>query len=108
LKSIVLLDRYAVLFQRAELTVVTMPVLIFRPEQSELPGEAHAFALPAELPRKPEFRIIPGCHVMFIDVCLPEQWATSADGCQGPAAADRAAGHREIETQISALFHTHL
>jgi predicted dienelactone hydrolase len=104
LKAIVLLDPFAVLFQRAELTAVTMPVLIFRPEQSELPGEANAFALAGELPRKPEFRIIAGGHFIFTDVCGPELRATAPELCQDPVGVDRAAAHAGIEARIGAFF----
>lgn len=108
LKAIVLLDPYAVLFQRAELTAVTMPVLIFRPEQSELPGEANAFALVNALPNKPQFQMIPGGHFIFIDVCVPELRASSPEVCQDPPGVDRATVHAAIDTQIATFFRNNL
>lgn len=108
LKAIVLLDPYVVLFQRAELTSVTMPVLIFRPEQSELPGEANAFALVNALPNKPQFQMIPGRHFIFIDVCVPELRADSPEVCQDPPGVDRATVHAVIDTQIATFFRNNL
>lgn len=108
LKAIALLDPYAVLFQRAELAAVTMPVLIFRPDQSEMPGEANAFALADALPHKPKFQIIPGRHFIFTDVCVPELRAKSPEVCQDPAGVDRAAVHAEIEAQIATFFRGNL
>lgn len=108
LKAIVLLDPYAVLFQRAELTAVTMKALVFRPDQSEMPGEANAFALVDALPHKPEFQMIPGRHFIFTDVCVPELRVTSPDVCLDPAGVDRAAVHAEIEARIATFFHGNL
>jgi predicted dienelactone hydrolase len=101
LKAIVLLDPYAVLFQRPELVAVSMPVLIFRPAQSELPGEANAFGLQAALPHPPEFQTIPGSHFVFMDVCPPALKSDSPELCQDPPNVDRAAVHTAIEAQIA-------
>jgi predicted dienelactone hydrolase len=108
LKAIVLLDPYAVLFQRAELATVTMPVLIFRPDRSELPGEANAFALANALPNKPQFQFIPGGHCIFFDVCVPDLRAESPEVCQDPPGVDRAAVHATIDAQIVTYFRANL
>jgi predicted dienelactone hydrolase len=108
LKAIVLLDPYSILFQRAELTAVTMPVLIFRPDRSELPGEANAFALVTALPNKPQFQMIPGGHFIFTDVCVPELRAESREVCQDPPSVDRAAVHAVIDSKIVTFLRANL
>jgi predicted dienelactone hydrolase len=49
--AIVLLDPYGALFSRDHLTAVTMPVLQFRPDHSQL-GEENSAGLAASLPRQ--------------------------------------------------------
>jgi predicted dienelactone hydrolase len=108
LKAIVLLDPFAVLFQHDELTAVTMPVLVFRPEQSQLPGQANAFALVAALPHPPQFQIVPGRHFVFTDVCPEERRATARELCEDPPRVDRAAVHRAVEAEIVTFLRAHL
>jgi len=104
LRAIVLLDPYAVLFQRAELVGVTMPVLILRPAQSELPGQANAIGLTAALPQAPAFRSVPGGHFVFTDICSAALKATSPEVCQDPPDVDRAAVHIAIEGLIGGFL----
>jgi predicted dienelactone hydrolase len=104
LKAIALMDPYAVLFQRPELVAVSMPVLIFRPNQSELPGEANATGLAASLPHAPQFQSIPGNHFVFADICPPALAAASPDVCRDPPGVDRAAIHEAVEAQIIDFF----
>jgi predicted dienelactone hydrolase len=104
MKAIVLMDPYAILFQRPDLVAVSMPVLIFRPNQSELPGEANAIGLAAALPRSPEVESIPGSHFVFVDVCPASLSKSSPELCQDPAGVDRAAVHAVVDAQIIAFF----
>jgi predicted dienelactone hydrolase len=108
LKAAVLFDQFSVLFQGPELVAVTLPVLIFRPSQSELPGEANAFGLKAALPYPPEFQNIPGRHFVFTDVCPPALKSDSPEVCQDPPGADRSAVHDVIENQIIAFFNKNM
>jgi predicted dienelactone hydrolase len=108
LKAIVLLDPYAVLFQQHELTAVTMPVLVFRPKESELPGEANAFSLVAALPQPPQFQTVPGRHFIFTDVCPAPLQSSAPEVCQDPDGVDRAAVHAAVETQIARFFDDNL
>lgn len=108
LKAIALLDPYAVLFRRPELKAVTMPVLIFRPEQSELPAEPNVVALTSSLPHPPDVRTIPGGHFVFADVCPDDLKSTNADVCGDPPGVDRAAAHRAVEVQLSDFFRQRL
>jgi len=108
LKAIALLDPFAVLFQRPELVSVTIPVLIFRPDRSELPAEANASALAESLPNTPEFHVIAGGHFVFTDVCPVSPRATSPDVCSDPPGVDRQTIHQAVNGQLAAFFRAHL
>jgi pimeloyl-ACP methyl ester carboxylesterase len=108
LKAIVLLDPFAVPFQRDELAAVTIPVLLFRPDQSVLPGEGNAFGLAAALPHPPQYQTVPGGHFIFVDVCAPFLQSSAPEACQDPPGVDRAALHVGIEAQIAQFFHDNL
>ena len=107
LKAIVLLDPFAVLFPRASLAAVTMPVLLFRPDHSQQ-GEENALGLAAALPHPPQYQTIPGSHFIFVDVCPPSLKATSPEVCQEAPGVDRASIHTAIEAQIAGFFSAHL
>src|SRR5450830_213641 len=104
IKALVLLDPFAVLFQRAELSSVTVPILLFRPIESQLPADVNANGLLRELPRPPEFSSIPGEHFVFTDVCSSELRFVANEICHDPVGVDRVAVHRVIETRIEAFF----
>jgi predicted dienelactone hydrolase len=104
LKAIVLLDPFAVPFQRDGLTDVTMPALLLRPRQSALPAAGNAVALAAALPHPPRYETLPGGHFVFVDVCAPALLAAEPVVCRDPPGVDRAAIHREIEAKIEAFF----
>jgi predicted dienelactone hydrolase len=108
LKAIVLLDPFAVMFPRDRLTAVTMPVLMYRPESSELPGEENAFGLASSLPKRPEFLTIPGGHFIFIDVCPLPLRTAAPNACVDPVGVDRASIHAAIEARIAAFFKDNL
>lgn len=105
LKAIVLLDPLAVPFQHDELAAVTMPVLLFRPDQSALTGEGNAIGLASELPHPPQYQTVPGGHFIFVDVCTPLLQSSAPEACQDPPGVDRAAIHAGIEAQIGKFFH---
>jgi hypothetical protein len=108
MKAIALLDPYAVLFQRPELASVTIPVLIFRPGQSELPAEANAPALVSSLPNTPEFHVIAGSHFVFTDVCPVSLRATAPEVCSDPPGVGRQTIHQAVNEQLAEFFRKHL
>jgi predicted dienelactone hydrolase len=108
LKAIVLLDPLAVLFERNGLAAVTMPVLLFRPERSQLPGEANALGLAASLPGSPEIHLVPGRHFVFTDVCAPARQSAAPELCEDTAGVDRVAVHRDVEVRIGTFLHDRL
>jgi len=103
-KAIVLLDPFAVPFQRAGLTGVTMPVLLFRPDRSALPADGNALALAAALPHPPRYETVAGGHFVFTDVCAPALLAAEPELCRDPPGVDRAAVHPGVAAKIAAFF----
>lgn len=108
LKAIVLLDPFGVMFGRDELTAVTMPVLLFRPNRSELPGAPNGIGLAASLPRPPQIEIVPGRHFIFADICPLELQSAAPEACEDPPGVDRAAVHIDIEAQVAKFLHANL
>jgi len=99
LQAIVLLDPYGALFSRDHLTAVTMPVLQFRPDHSQL-GEENSAGPAASLPRRPRVETIPGTHFIFADTCPPRLQAAAPEACKDPPGVDRAAVHAAVEAQV--------
>jgi len=104
LKAIVLLDPFAVPFQRAGLTGVALPVLLFRPDRSALPAEGNALALAAALPHPPRYETVAGSHFVFTDVCAPALLAAEPELCRDPPGVDRATVQPGVEAKIAAFF----
>lgn len=103
LQAIVLLDPYGALFSRDHLTAVTMPVLQFRPDHSQL-GEENSTGLAASLPRRPQFETTPGTHFIFADVCSPRMQASLSEACKNSAGVDRATIHAIVEAEIAGFL----
>jgi predicted dienelactone hydrolase len=103
LKALVLLDPLTLLFQREELAPVTMPVLVLRPQQSQL-GEENARSLAANLPRPPQLHSVAGGHFIFTDVCGPALRAEASEICEDAAGIDRTAVHVEVGAVIVEFF----
>jgi predicted dienelactone hydrolase len=108
LKAIVLLDPFGVLFPRERLTSVTMPVLLFRPDHSELPGEENTAGFATALPRPPLYQTVPGGHFIFVDVCTSALQARAPEACRDPSGVDRAAVHAGVEAHLAKFFHDNL
>lgn len=104
LKAVVLLDPLAALFSPASLAAVTMPVLLVRPEQSQLPGEGNALALRTSLPHPPRYETVPGRHFVFTDICPPAPATEAPELCRDPAGVNRAEVHRQVEVDVAAFF----
>lgn len=103
LKGLVLLDPFAVLYQRDDLTAVSMPVLLFRPKQSRL-GEENTRSLAASLPQPPQLQYVPGGHFIFTDICSPALRAEAPRVCVDAEGVDRAATHADVEAEIVKFF----
>jgi predicted dienelactone hydrolase len=108
LKAIVLFDPLAAPFQSAGLLAVSMPVLLFRPEQSKLSGAVNTIGLATALPHPPKYQTLPGGHFVIVDICSPAVQAEAPEICSDPPGVDRAAVHTEIETKILKFFRENL
>ena len=102
-KSLVLLDPLAMLFQRDELAAVTMPILLVRPQQSRL-GEDNVRLLMTSLPQPPQLRPVAGGHFIFTDICSPALRAEAPEVCEDAAGIDRAAIHADFSAVIVDFF----
>lgn len=108
LKAIALLDPLAALFQGTGLQAVTMPVLLFHPEQSKLSADGNAMALAEALPHPPTYKTLPGGHFVLVDMCPPVLQSTASEICSDPPGVDRAAVHAGIESALAEFFRKHL
>ncbi|TWT09657.1 alpha/beta hydrolase fold domain-containing protein [Reyranella sp. CPCC 100927] len=107
LKAIVLLDPLAVPFDRAGLADVTMPTLLYRPQDSLLRADGNALALAAALSHPPRLEMTPGGHFVFLDTCPPEARSQEA-WCDDPPGVDRASLQVRIGMEIATFFRDHL
>lgn len=107
LKALVLLDPFGVAFQRDGLSAVSMPVLLFRPEQSML-GDENTRTLTADLPHPPQVQHVPGGHFVFTDACSAALKTDAPEICEDPPGVDRAAVHSGVEAQTAKFLHDSL
>lgn len=103
LKGLALLDPFGVLFQRDDLTAVSVPVLLFRPKQSGQ-GEENTRSLVTNLPQPPQLQYVPGGHFIFTDICSPALRAEAPGVCVDAKGVDRAAIHADVEAEIVKFF----
>ena len=107
-KALVLFEPYGAPFDQEALTSLTMPVLLYRAEHSELGAEGNIFALAAALPRPPRQETVPGGHFIFIDPCPPAVAEIVPAACKDAAGVDRAAIHRRIEAEVADFLRNNL
>lgn len=109
LKALVLMDPLAVLFDRAGLAGVNLPMMLLRPEDDAYLKASHnALALSRDLPSRPELVVVPGQHFIFIDPCPAMLENEVPLICRDDAGIDRAAVHRKLEIDIAKFLHAHL
>ncbi|MDI3560519.1 dienelactone hydrolase [Bradyrhizobium sp. Arg816] len=108
LKALVLMEPFGAPFDREALTALTMPVLLYRAEHSDLRPEGNILALAAALPRSPKQESVPGGHLVFIDPCPPALEKEDPAACRDAADVDRVAIHRRIETEVADFFRDNL
>jgi predicted dienelactone hydrolase len=111
-KALVLLEPFGAPFDREALTSLTLPVLLYRAEHSDLRPEGNIFALAAALPRPPRQESVPGGHLVFIDPCTPalvrEAPADCKDVAKDAAGVDRAAILRRVEAEVADFLRNNL
>ena len=111
-KALVLLEPFGAPFDREALTSLTMPVLLYRAEHSNLRPEGNIFALAAALPRPPRQESVPGGHLIFVNPCTPalvkEAPADCKDVAKDAAGVDGAAILRRVEADVADFLRNNL
>jgi predicted dienelactone hydrolase len=111
-KALVLFEPFGALFDREALTSLTMPVLLYRAEHSDLRPQGNIFALAAALPRPPRQESVPGGHLIFIDPCTPALVTEAPADCKNvakdAAAVDHAAILGRVEAEVADFLQNNL
>lgn len=109
LKALVLMDPLSMLFGKAGLASVSIPIELFRPrDDSYLNAEHNALALARGLPTPPLQIVVPGRHFVFIDPCPQSLMAEAATLCRDDPEVDRIAIHRDLQDDIAAFLRRQL
>ncbi|MBG3877280.1 dienelactone hydrolase [Desulfovibrio oxamicus] len=97
---------YGMLFPRASLTRVTVPVAILKAEDDEVNrAPLHADALRAALPRTPEFTVLAGAdHYAFMAACPRALQRDLPELCGGVDEDSRQAIHRVLNARLVRFF----
>ena len=84
-----------------------MPLQLWRADDDRiLPAPFYADAVRASLPRRPNFRSVPGAgHFDFLAPCAP---AGPAPICSSAAGFDRTAFHATFDAAVVRFFRKHL
>jgi predicted dienelactone hydrolase len=108
LRALVLMEPYGAPFAARDLGPLTMPILIYVAQQSDLRAEGNTLGLAKALPPEPQVRFVPGRHFVFADPCTPALAADLPQVCQDPPSVDRADFHQHLRQEISDFFRAHL
>lgn len=97
-------------FTKAGLSRVTVPLQLWRAEDDQiLPDPFYASAVRANLPRTPEWHVVPGAgHFDFLTPCNDQGRATAAAICASAPGFDRAAFHRDFDAKVVGFFKANL
>lgn len=105
IRVIIAMDPLAILFDRAALAGVRVPVLLLRPaDDGFMRSAGNALAVVTGLPVPPRQMVVPGRHFIFLDPCPAVIFQAAPLLCQDAPGIDRAAIHRQIEPQIAAFL----
>jgi predicted dienelactone hydrolase len=105
IKSLVLLAPFGVMFDKAGLANVKVPVLMFQPERDDiLPNAFHGEMIRDALPRKSDFRTVPGGHFIFVQPCSADLAAAAPRVCIDQPGIDRAKIQQRTNGQIADFF----
>lgn len=93
-------------FGREGLKDVRIPVQLWRAEYDHvLPQPDYAEAVDRTLPRKAEYRVVPGAdHYDFLAPCTPALAKAVPDICVSRPGFDRAAFHKDFNRQVVVFF----
>jgi predicted dienelactone hydrolase len=95
---------------KAGLSKVTVPLQLWRAENDQiLPDPFYASAVRANLPKPPEWHVVPGAgHFDFLTPCNDQGRATAAFICTSAPGFDRAAFHEDFDAKVVEFFKANL
>lgn len=103
IKALALLDPFALLYGGRGLAEVALPVLLIRPQASDL-GPDNPQTVRDGLPSPPETLSVPGSHFVFANDCGEDFKAAAPDLCTDPAGTERATVRDEVVSDLVAFF----
>ena len=97
-------------FSKAGLSKVTMPLQLWRAGNDEiLPDPFYASAVRANLPKAPDWHVVPNAgHFDFLTPCNDQGRATAAAICGSAPGFDRAAFHKDFDAKVVGFFKANL
>ena len=100
LKALVLLEPYGAPFDKNDLALLNMPIMIVNALQSDLKASHNVYALAAALPNAPRTLSIPGSHFVFIDPCPSQIKVSNPLVCKDPPNVDRGAVNKKMRREV--------
>jgi predicted dienelactone hydrolase len=115
IKAAVLADPPGSFFAADSFAAVTVPVQLWASEfggrglRGVMPGLAEGVAaLNRNLPAKHEYHVVPNAgHFAFTMICPPALAKNHPEGCTDAPGFDRAAFHKQLNTDVLAFLRTH-
>ncbi|WP_165185327.1 alpha/beta hydrolase family protein [Caulobacter soli] len=97
-------------FSKAGLAKVSVPLQLWRAEDDQiLPDPFYASAVRANLPKAPDWHVVPGAgHFDFLTPCNDKGRATAAAICASAPGFDRAAFHKDFDAKVVGFFKANL
>jgi predicted dienelactone hydrolase len=97
-------------FTKAGLARVSVPLQLWRAGDDQiLPDPFYASTVRANLPKAPEWHVVPGAgHFDFLTPCNDKGRATAAFICTSAPGFDRAAFHEDFDTKVVGFFKANL
>ncbi len=104
--AFVMAPGFGFLFDRAGLAGVDVPVRLYRGENDEVLRQPwHAQRIADNLPRPPEYEVIPGAgHYVFLVPCAAEVAGRYPVLCNDPPGVDRIAVHQRLNDEMVDFF----
>jgi len=97
-------------FSKAGLSKATMPLQLWRAQDDEiLPDPFYASAVRANLPKAPDWHVVPKAgHFDFLTPCNDQGRATATAICGSAPGFDRAAFHKAFDAKVVGFFKANL
>ena len=97
-------------FTKAGLAQVSVPLQLWRAGDDQiLPDPFYASTVRANLPKAPEWHVVPGAgHFDFLTPCNDKGQATAAFICTSAPGFDRAAFHEDFDAKVVGFFKANL